>query len=189
MDAYDAIVLAGGSARRLGGIDKASLEVGESTLLFRALAAVSGARTVVVVGPMRHVPESVLVVSEEPPGGGPVAALAAGLKHMNTSVVVVLACDMPFVTTQTVDQLVAAASTSDHGALLIDPGGRQQYLTAAYRVAALESALDRLESVDGAAMKQALQPLTLIEIASDADITLDCDAWDVERSPQILENR
>src|SRR4051812_33904528 len=35
---YDAIVLAGGGGRRLGGVDKATLEVGGRTLLDRVLA-------------------------------------------------------------------------------------------------------------------------------------------------------
>ncbi|MGW0901366.1 NTP transferase domain-containing protein, partial [Streptomyces goshikiensis] len=36
---YDAIVLAGGAARRLGGVDKPALPVGARTLLDRVLDA------------------------------------------------------------------------------------------------------------------------------------------------------
>ena len=61
-DPVAAIVLAGGAGRRLGGADKAALDVGGRTLLERALAAVSGVPTV-VVGPARPLPPGVFGVS------------------------------------------------------------------------------------------------------------------------------
>ncbi|WP_198601894.1 NTP transferase domain-containing protein, partial [Streptomyces sp. MH60] len=39
---YDAVVLAGGAARRLGGADKPGLRVGARALLDRVLAACAG---------------------------------------------------------------------------------------------------------------------------------------------------
>ncbi|MBA2559128.1 MAG: NTP transferase domain-containing protein, partial [Propionibacteriales bacterium] len=53
MPGYAAIVLAGGSGRRLGGVDKGSLVVGGKTLLERALAAVAEASCRIAVGPPR----------------------------------------------------------------------------------------------------------------------------------------
>jgi GTP:adenosylcobinamide-phosphate guanylyltransferase len=47
---YVAIVLAGGRGTRLGGRDKAAVEVAGRSLLERALSAVAGAATVVVFG-------------------------------------------------------------------------------------------------------------------------------------------
>ncbi len=57
MPSYDAIVLAGGSGRRLGGVDKADIRVGEQTLLDRALDAVAEATKRVVVGRPRALPQ------------------------------------------------------------------------------------------------------------------------------------
>ncbi|WP_399128711.1 molybdenum cofactor guanylyltransferase [Actinacidiphila sp. ITFR-21] len=76
---YDAVVLAGGAARRLGGADKPALPVGGRTLLDRVLAACAGADRTVVVGPRRPTARPVRWAGEEPPGGGPLPALAAGL--------------------------------------------------------------------------------------------------------------
>ncbi|MGZ6784609.1 MAG: NTP transferase domain-containing protein, partial [Nocardioidaceae bacterium] len=45
-----AVVLAGGQAVRMGGLDKASIEIDGVTLLERALAATMSAVEVVVVG-------------------------------------------------------------------------------------------------------------------------------------------
>lgn len=50
MTLYDAVVLAGGAAKRLGGADKPGLTVGGLALLDRVLVACRGARTTVVVG-------------------------------------------------------------------------------------------------------------------------------------------
>ncbi len=80
--AYAAIVLAGGSARRLGGRHKPGIPVGGVPLLDRVLNAVPDARPRIVVGPPQPVPPDVFLVLEEPAGGGPVAATAAGLGRL-----------------------------------------------------------------------------------------------------------
>ncbi|MCW2606336.1 MAG: molybdopterin-guanine dinucleotide biosynthesis protein, partial [Frankiales bacterium] len=70
MTAYDAVVLAGGSGRRLGGVDKPGLLVDGTSLLDRVLGAVARAGTVVVVGPERPAARPVVWAREDPPGGG-----------------------------------------------------------------------------------------------------------------------
>ncbi|WP_444546051.1 molybdenum cofactor guanylyltransferase [Virgisporangium aurantiacum] len=79
------MVLAGGAGRRLGGAAKPTLAVGGTPMLARVLAAVDDADGRVVVGPGSLgliVPPGVRVIQEEPAGGGPVAALAAGLAEL-----------------------------------------------------------------------------------------------------------
>src|SRR3954465_16095737 len=93
---YTAVVLAGGKAARLGGQAKPQLEVGGRPMLATVLAAVADASARVVVGPAQPVPGGVVLVREHPPGGGPVAALRAGLESVTADVVVVLAGDLPF---------------------------------------------------------------------------------------------
>jgi molybdopterin-guanine dinucleotide biosynthesis protein A len=200
MEAFDAIVLAGGGGRRLGGVDKAVLTVGARSLLDRALEAVGGARHVVVVGPTRELPRNVRAVRENPPGGGPVAAIAAAVPELRSGLVVVLACDMPFVTAAAVEVLVTACAAhipGEHidphgvdGAQLVDPDGRRQYLAAAYRVPALTRALREAGPAHGQAMRNVVSGLTIVECPTDPEVTLDCDTWsDVERSRDLLEDR
>ncbi|MFI8367393.1 DUF6457 domain-containing protein [Streptomyces sp. NPDC085466] len=76
--AYDAVVLAGGAARRLGGVDKPGVRVGGRALLDRVLAACAGAGRTVVVGDPRSTVRPVRWTREQPSGTGPVAALDAG---------------------------------------------------------------------------------------------------------------
>jgi molybdenum cofactor guanylyltransferase len=137
---FAAIVLAGGRAARLGGQPKPQLDVGGRSMLSTVLAAVEGAAPRVVVGPPQPVPVGVLLVREEPPGGGPVPALAAGLAAVgDTQVVAVLAADLPFVTT---DLLTALRErlTGD-GVLVVDDTGRDQLLLGVWRTAVLRTAV------------------------------------------------
>ncbi|MFF9196536.1 DUF6457 domain-containing protein [Streptomyces sp. NPDC014779] len=80
--AYDALVLAGGAARRLGGADKPGVRVGGRPLLDRVLAGCRDAGRTVVVAAPRATARPVEWTREEPPGGGPVAALDAGLRRL-----------------------------------------------------------------------------------------------------------
>ncbi|MCF2526434.1 NTP transferase domain-containing protein [Yinghuangia soli] len=184
---FDAIVAAGGAARRLGGRDKPALLVGGRTLLDRAVEACAGAERVVVVGPRRRTAQPVHWVREDPPGGGPVAALAAGLAAVEAPVVLVLAADLPFVTASVTDRLLAALTGGNDpadGVLLVDADGRDQPLLAAYRTEALRSALAGLGDPHGAALRALLAPLALRRLPDTSDAAFDCDTW-----PQVRAAR
>lgn len=130
---YDAIVLAGGAARRLGGADKPALHVGGRALIDRVLDACTDAATTVVVGGRRPTSRPVRWTREDPPGAGPVAALDAGLRQTTAELVLVLSADLPFLDRATVRALLRAPAPGGDGALLRDPTGRDQPLVAAYR--------------------------------------------------------
>ncbi|MEV6314102.1 DUF6457 domain-containing protein [Streptomyces sp. NPDC051776] len=104
---YDAVVLAGGAARRLGGADKPGLTVGGRPLLDRVLGACADAAVTVVVGSRRPTVRIVRWAREEPHGAGPLAALDAGLRQVTAPVVLVLSADLPFLSAATVRGLVA----------------------------------------------------------------------------------
>lgn len=190
---YDAIVLAGGSGRRLGGLDKANLEVDGLTLLDRALSAVATADRRIVVGPVRSLPEDVIPTREQPAGGGPLAALAAGLEHVAAETVIVLACDMPFVDATTVAGLLSALDADarqsrlegqdSDGAQLLDDEGQPQPLAAAYRTRRLRSAVSSLQPVENTPMRRLAARLRMLEVAAGAARAWDCDTWsDLERA-------
>jgi len=192
---FDAVVLAGGSGARLGGVSKAELEVGGLPLLRHALKAVSGARHVVVVGPPELTRFGVATTLEDPPGGGPVAGLHAGLTHLAAGgepaeTVVVLACDLPLAA-PVVPALLAALADTD-GAMALDPDSRPQPLLAAYRTRALQRAIAALPAAHGAAMRSLTDRLRLTTVAVDSLAALDADTWEqvaalerhlAERSP------
>ncbi|MFE0383310.1 NTP transferase domain-containing protein [Streptomyces bungoensis] len=179
---YDAVVLAGGAARRLGGADKPGLRVGGRSLLDRVLAACAGAVTTVVVAAPRLTARPVRWTREEPPGAGPVAALDAGLRLTTAAHTVVLSADLPFLQPAAVDGLLSAlrASGAD-GALLTDAEGRDQPLVAAYRSAALRRELAALAARHGGLAGLPLRRLTgalQLTRVPDPLASFDCDTWD-----------
>ncbi|MEU6174880.1 NTP transferase domain-containing protein [Streptantibioticus parmotrematis] len=183
---YDAVVLAGGAGRRLGGADKPALRVGGATLLDRVLDACARAATTVVVGPRRPTARPVTWTREEPPGGGPVPALAAGVRHATAPYVLVLAADLPFVTPVTVTTLLEAVRDGGDradGAVLVDPSGRDNPLVAAYRADALrrETALLAAEhgGLGGLPLRLLTGELDLVRLPDPGgDASFDCDTWE-----------
>ena len=171
-DGWDAIVLAGGRATRLGGVSKAELIVGGRSLLDRTLDAVAGAATVVVVGDVDA--PGAIVVQEEPRFAGPAAAIGAGLPEVTAPWVVIAACDHPDVA-DAVGPLLAARSGD--GAVAVDAGGRRQHLLCVVDASALRSAAADHESLTDLAVHRLLAPLDLTEIALPPRATEDVDTW------------
>lgn len=187
---YDAIVLAGGAARRLGGADKPALSVGGRALLDRVLDACPDAGTTVVVGGRRATARPVRWAREEPAGGGPVAALDAGLRQTTAERVLVLSADLPFLDRATVRTLLTALGTpgtpgtpgAREGALLRDPAGRDQPLVAVYRTAPLRRELARLaaghDGLAGLPLRSLTAALDLARVDAGPLVSFDCDTWD-----------
>ena len=179
---FDAVVLAGGAAARLGGADKPGLDLDGRPLLAHVLDAVAAAQRRVVVGPPRDVPPGVLLCRESPPGGGPVAALAAGIVHTSAPSVVVLAADLPRIG-PAVDRLLAGVEAGNvEAAILVDRNGRLNPLAAAWRRSTLLAALAR-EPPSGRAMRRLLAGVPLLLITDEDGWSLDCDTQaDLDRA-------
>jgi len=148
-----ALVLAGGQGRRLGGVDKALVEVGGMTMLDRVLSAVAPfCDQLVVVGPERATSMAGVRFTLEPePGGGPVPAVAAGLAEVpDAEEVVVLAVDLPLLRPEHVGALLDGLANA-HVAAAADHRGEANPLLAAYHAHMLRMAVDGLGPGDRAA--------------------------------------
>lgn len=139
--AYDAIILAGGRASRLGGVQKAAVEIGGRALLDIALEAAVDARRIVVVGPdelrrdaRRGDAASVRFALEDPPFGGPVAGIAAGLAALEDPRATDAAAD------GSRDGRFATSSTSERG----EPDGAEWVLVLASDLPSAPQAVQRL---------------------------------------------
>jgi molybdopterin-guanine dinucleotide biosynthesis protein A len=172
------VVLAGGTAARMGGVDKASVELHGRTLLELAVDALLDADEVVVVAP-DSVPTSrpVTFVCEDPPRGGPVAGLLTGVDALlrRPRLIGVLAVDMPRVTPATMRRLREAADGHD-GAFLVDADGRRQ-LAGVIRADRLAAVRPGLEGQHGMALHRLLGPLSLAQVPADGDEAVDIDSW------------
>jgi molybdopterin-guanine dinucleotide biosynthesis protein A len=113
-----AAILAGGRASRFDGRDKSALVVGGRSIFERQLEALSRITDdILIVGARcpsnlrgdiapRFVPDRV-------PGCGPLGGLDAALAAARDDAVVVVACDMPFVTAELLGHLLSCAPDHD----------------------------------------------------------------------------
>jgi molybdopterin-guanine dinucleotide biosynthesis protein A len=179
MTGFAGIVLAGGAARRLSGVDKPELRVGGRSLLSRAVEALAGAERVVVCGPRRPGYPAVVWTREATPGSGPVAALAAGLAETEAAQVVLLAADLPGIRRSTVERLRAALSADVDGAVLVDEAGERQWLASAWHADAVRRALPARP--ENASLRRTLGGLRLAEVPAEPGESEDID------TPEDLE--
>ncbi|HEU5269975.1 MAG TPA: NTP transferase domain-containing protein [Jatrophihabitans sp.] len=167
----DAIVLAGGRGVRLGGQElgaKALIPLAGWPLADHVLLAASGASTRIQVGPRRIALGSPVFCTERPAGAGPVAAIAAALRLVNQPMVAVLAGDLPFIG-GALEPLAQCVTVRGRDAgLLVDTGGRSNYLAAVWHTEALRAALARLGTPIGLPVR-ALYERADIERVPDFD--------------------
>ena len=175
----DAIILAGGRATRLGGAAKPLLEVGGMGLLSNTISAAreAGANRIIVAGDPVLDDAGLEWVREDPPFGGPVAAIVAALGHVTADWTLVLACDVPGI-----DQalrLLPLKRPEGDGAHLRDSARRPQWLTALYRTSALRSAAEALpDRGRDAPVRSLVGGLRLAVVEAPATATRDVDTWE-----------
>lgn len=199
---WNAIIVAGGRASRLGGIDKTALVWQGHSLLDGVVAAASGAARTCVVGSDADLADDVLRAVERPRWGGPAAAIVAGLEALagdsDADWVLVLAGDLVHADaavallragldrisaseqTDTAHSSTGTASTGAaadrpiDGLISVDSDGRRQPLLAVYRRAALEASA-RLRSADNLPVNSLIGGLNLVEVQLPGALADDVD--------------
>ena len=196
-DVANVIVLAGGTGRRLDGASKPDVVARGLRLLDHVLAGLERLRTpglplghVCVVAPAEvALPAGVLRALEDPPLGGPVAGIAAGLDVLGRSDPVaglagILTCDAPLSwrALPALHRALAQARPELDGVCARD-GEHTQYLLGLYRRRALATAV----APGGAplrdtAVRRALGTLRVRAIPTTHDVVRDLDTWAEVRS-------
>lgn len=191
-----ALVLAGGSARRLSGTPKPLLLVADRPLLVHVARAALrvAADPIVIVGPSEQAAmlrdrtvEALPWTRERPPGGGPVAAIAAGLtlladqpgwQESDDALVLVLAGDAPRVgeVLGTLQEAAHAALADGLDGAVCTVAGHDQLLASCVRVAALRDAIG--DDVQDRSLYDVVGVLRLAAVPVDASSLLDADTWD-----------
>lgn len=139
----EGFVLAGGRSRRMGR-DKAGIEFQGTTLLARAFATVSAVAvktTVIARTPYPGFP----VIADLRPDCGPLAGIETALSVAQTDAVIVLACDMPFVTADFLKLLTSKAG-KDRAVIPVDAAGRPCGVCAVYGRKILPQVSNRLDA-------------------------------------------
>ncbi len=141
------------------GSDKALLEVGGQRFVDRAAAALRAvADPVLEVGPGWS---ALPAVREDPPGSGPLAAVATGAAALRAGgydgPVIVLAVDMPFVTVELLRMLAVRAGPAT---AVPRAGGHPQVLCARYGPDAL-AGVDRLLAAGGVSLRKLVEAMDI----------------------------
>ena len=182
-----AIIVGGGGGERLGGVSKPDLTLGGVRLIDRVcgvLVEACGAGCVAVVPSTVRVPEGVMRTLEDPPSGGPLAGIDAGLRALGVDddvLVVVVSVDAPGLAGSVPALLGSPLGSDSEGRIAVggDPEPFDQYLMGVYRAGALRRILDEavaaLGSVRGVGVRRVLRALALERVSVDADVCRDID--------------
>ena len=147
-----ALVFAGGRATRLGGQNKALLEVGGQPIVARILAAIgplAGERLVLTNDATLVEMPGVRLVYDPAPHAGVLPALASGLAAASGEVCLAVACDMPFVSRALFEHLLARQAETGADVVIPRAEAYLEPMHAVYRrqpvLAAIRAALERGE--------------------------------------------
>jgi molybdopterin-guanine dinucleotide biosynthesis protein A len=181
-----AAILAGGRATRLGGRDKSGLVVGGRTIFDRQMSELSQiADEILFVGatgspPPPSLPETpaphpgVTMIADLIPGCGPLGGLHAALTAARGEVLLVVACDMPYVSARLLAHLASLAGGPGEFVAVVPKTERGYHpLCAAYTRAAIEPIRRRLAAgrltMTDLLMDVKLRVVTAEEIANFGD--------------------
>jgi molybdenum cofactor guanylyltransferase len=183
-----AVVLAGGASQRFPPDKLAQLVDGEP-LLDRALASLPEHLVVVVVGAVRQVARPVIFTSEDPPGGGPAAAMIAGVRRAlaeSAGVIVVLPADAPL-GGQAASTLLRRLEDepSAQAVVGVDLCARVQPLQLALRPAAARALL-AAAGPGGAAGVSARRLLDALRPGLVSQELAPVELWDIDTPDQLI---
>lgn len=155
---WTAAIVAGGAASRLGGRDKSGLPVGNRSILDRQLAALRPLtdRILIVANEpdrFRHV--ALPVVGDLVPGAAALGGIYTALSSASTEQVLVIACDLPFLTASFLDYLATSAQGFDLAIPRSSDG--LQPMCAVYSRACLEPIRARIAGRPGGAAGRSLR--------------------------------
>ncbi|MFT5896908.1 MAG: molybdopterin-guanine dinucleotide biosynthesis protein A [bacterium] len=126
-----AVILAGGLARRMGGVDKGLVEVAGKPMVKYALDILTPLVHSVVINANRSIEEyqqfGVPVVSDTLTGHqGPLAGLSAGINALQCDYVVMCPCDSPFLQSELIQALIKGCIDNDTDIAVPHDGDRLQ---------------------------------------------------------------
>jgi molybdopterin-guanine dinucleotide biosynthesis protein A len=144
-------ILVGGASRRMGQ-DKAQLRLGPETMVERIAAQLSPVTSsVTLVGsPQAYVGHALPTVPDVYEKWGALGGIHAALSAAKTDWIIVIACDLPFVTRDLFERLKSFADESPNESIdaivPIQPDGRPQPVCALYRAETCLPEIERLVS-------------------------------------------
>ena len=173
------IIVAGGKASRIGGIDKTMLPLGINggALLTEVVAASPGKK--IVVGKPRNIDAEVIWIDDQEVGGGPAAGIWSGLAEVETDYVFLVAGDQQL-TAKVVEEICSAALGRD-GAWALRPDGQGQPLLACVKTNLIRTLLEPTKGLNQSPLRL-MEQLDMFGVKVNDNDLKDIDTWlDVQR--------
>lgn len=138
-------ILSGGRATRMGGFPKGLLVVEGQTIIERLLSFAPRFKDALIVAndAAPYLRFGARIVADIVPDRGAPGGLHAALAHSQTDWVLLVACDLPFVSRPVLDVLLAARSEGVDW-VMFEREGRAEPLLALYRTSLAEEVRGRL---------------------------------------------
>ncbi|WP_103029231.1 molybdenum cofactor guanylyltransferase [Salinibacter altiplanensis] len=173
-DDVTGLVLAGGQSRRFG-TDKARHRVDGRPMIARVYATVRAVARPVWVSVQRAgdryddvLPEGVRHVTDSQPETGPLAGLLAGSRAAETTWLLAVSCDLPYLTADVLRSLLDARVPSVDVVVPETPDGRCHPLCALYRQPTVEPVIETLLAEERRAVRALLHRLNTDQISVPA---------------------
>lgn len=193
-----AVVLAGGLARRMGGVDKGLVKLGGQPMIAHVIAAIRPAVDALVINANRNADAYAAfgapVVADRLTGHlGPLAGLSAGIAALDTDRVLLCPCDSPFIVTELVTRLAAVAERPEVDIAVAHDGARMQpvfcivdrrvapsldaFLASGERKIDRWFAAEAIETVDCSDLKTCFRNINTEAERLEADLEFGRTAW------------
>lgn len=173
-------ILAGGKSTRMG-TDKAFVEFDGETLLARMLkVARTVSKDVRIVGDRQKFAAHARVVEDIFPNCGPLAGIHAALRSSSTERNLILAVDVPFITSQFLNFLITHSRSSSADVTLVRTKEGWQPLCAVYR----RVFADRAE----VALRERRCKIDLLFEAANLCVISETDLQSAGFSPRLFRN-
>lgn len=112
------LILAGGRAQRMGGIDKGLILFNDKPLIESAIARLEPQVDSILINANRNITKYAhygypVIMDETPDFSGPLAGFSIGLKHCKTPYLLTSPCDSPLLPTDLAQKMMAELEASD----------------------------------------------------------------------------
>ena len=117
-DQITGLILAGGRAQRMGGIDKGFIPFHGKPLIESAISRLKPQVSTILINANRNITKYAhygypVIMDETPDFSGPLAGFSIGLKHCKTPYLLTSPCDSPLLPTDLVEKMVAELEGKD----------------------------------------------------------------------------
>ena len=139
-----ALILAGGQARRMGGVDKGLVQLNQQAMIEHILAIITPQTNQIIINANRNHDQYSLygypVINDELADyQGPLAGMLSGLRSCETRLMITMPCDSPFIPYNLTERLLESVNADDSDISVAHDGNRLQPVFCLLKTSLIDS--------------------------------------------------